>query len=84
MIPQAWTRFVRIIRLCAIVGCLCAWTAPARLDAAPVPSRTAAEEQAAAEDPQDPVLGGDDTEVQVFGVILLLFVLLMYLWKSRD
>ena len=83
MILTRWTRAARVVRLGAMVGCLAMWTGVARLDAAPVASKTVAEEQAAAEDPQEAVPGGE-AEVEVFGVILLLFVLLMYLWRSRD
>ena len=82
MMPQVPCCVGRGVRLVAIVFCLSAWTAPQRIEAAPVPSKTTAEEQAAAEAPPDAVPGGE-TEVEVFGVILLLFVLLMYLWKAR-
>lgn len=82
MMPQVPCCVGRGVRLVAIVFCLSAWTAPRRIEAAPVPSKTTAEEQAAAEAPPDAVPGGE-TEVEVFGVILLLFVLLMYLWKAR-
>jgi hypothetical protein len=78
------TNLLRLVRLGVLAGALLLWWTPARLDAGPVPSRTEAEERAATEEAQDPVVGGDDTEVQVFGIILLVFVLLMYLWKSRD
>lgn len=82
MMPRVQGRIGRVVRLGAIVVCLSAWTAPRIADAAPVPSKTIAEEQAAAEAPPDAVPGGD-TQVEVFGIILLLYVLLMVLWRSR-